>query len=391
MATLYTNAHLIDPVMGINGAGEILVENGTVSAIARRIECSDRSVEKVDLCGLFLTPGWIDIHTHVFDSVGDFCLKADTVGINSGVTTVADAGTSGLLTFNAFRETVIKSAKTRVYTLLDPSLLYIATSDFIAHRLGFAASPKNQDIERAAAVVEANRDVIVGFKVRPVLPSGESRSPVMDVARTLADEYNLPIMVHLGRFPADDVLPTNVLLGMLHPGDIITHCYQPRHGLFDSKGNLLPAAKEAISRGVLLDVGHSSSDFCFDTAHSGLSQGILPSCLSTDLNCFNIDIVGSLALVMTKFLALGLSITEVVEKVTSGPAVALRKTDEIGSLKPGMSADFTVMELVDEEATLEDGRGGSIQVSQILKVRGVCRAGVFTPNELPRRVDGRGF
>lgn len=119
MATLYTNAHLIDPVMGINGAGEILVENGTVSAIATQIECSDRSVEKVDLGGLFLTPGLIDIHTHVFDSVGDFCLKADTVGINFGVTTVADAGTSGLLTFSAFQETVIKSAKTRVYTLLD--------------------------------------------------------------------------------------------------------------------------------------------------------------------------------------------------------------------------------------------------------------------------------
>ncbi|SRR5579883_1034447 len=377
MATLFRNAHIIDPAQGIDGLGDLLVENGKVAAIGTHVAVTD--VETIDLSGQILTPGWIDIHSHVFDTVGDFCLPADLVGVQSGVTTVADAGTSGLLTFSALRETVVDRAQTRVYAFLDPSLLYIATSDFIAHRLGFATSPKNQDRERAAAVVEANRDIIVGFKVRPTLKSGETRSPVMDTALPLADQYNLPIMVHVGRFPADEVLPIDVLLDMLRPGDIITHAFQPRHGLYDAAGQLLPAAKRAIARGVMLDVGHSSSDFAFKTARSGLDQGILPHTLSTDLNCFNTEVIGSLALTMTKFMALGLTLAQVVERVTINPARALRKTDAIGSLRPGMDADFTLAELVPENAELVDGNGGILPVSAILKVRGVCRAGKFAP------------
>jgi dihydroorotase len=378
MATLFTNAHIIDPAQGIDGSAELLVEDGKVAAIAPQIPTTP-NVQRVDLQGAFLTPGWIDLHGHVFDTVGDFCLPPDDVGVRSGVTTVVDAGTSGVLTFSAFRETVVKPAKTRVYALLDPSLLYIATSDFIAHRLGFAASARNQDIERAAAIVEANQDIIVGFKVRPVMFSGESTSPVMDAALTLAEAYNLPLMVHLGRFPADEVLPTEALLNLLRPGDIVTHCFQPRYGLFDLEGQLIPEAKAAIDRGILLDVGHSNADFSIETARAGLAQGIVPNSLSTDLNCFNIDVVGSLASVMTKFVNLGLSLSDVVERVTIRPAQAMQKADELGSLAPGRVADFTVMQWVDEAATLEDGRGGTMQVSQLLQVKGVCRAGEFMP------------
>lgn len=382
MATLFKNATILDPAQGIAGAGEILVEDGRIAALTAGKERYGSDVgtsapDVIDLKGLQLTPGWIDLHTHVFDTVGDFCLSADTVGIDSGVTTVVDAGTSGLLTFSAFRQTVVQPSKTRVYALLDPSLLYIATSDFIAHRLEIAASPKNQDVDRAAAIIQSNRDLIVGLKVRPVLRRGEARSPVMDAALTLAEMFDLPLMVHLGRFPADPVLPPDALLDLLRPGDIVTHCFQPRFGLFNSAGQLIPQAQAAIDRGIFLDVGHSNADFSIETARSALAQGLLPNSLSTDLNCFNLDIVGSLALVITKFLALGLSMVEVLERVTIGPAKALRKTDEVGTLKPGMPADFTVMEFVDEAATLEDGRGGTLQVSQVLKVRGVCRAGAF--------------
>ncbi len=358
--------------------GEFLVENNRVVEIGSRIQSVGDDVTAIDLKGYLLTPGWIDIHSHVFDTVGDFCLPADVVGVQSGITTVADAGTSGLLTFSAFRETVVKPSKTRVYALLDPSLLYIATSDFIAHRLGFATNPKNQDIDRATAVIEENRDIVVGFKVRPTLKKGDSSSPVMDTALPLAEKYDLPIMVHLGRFPADEVLPTEVLLNLLRPGDIITHAYQPRHGLYDAEGNLLPIARKAIDRGILLDVGHSGNDFAFKTARSGLAQGILPDTISTDLNCFNIDTVGSLALTMTKFMELGLSLFQVIERVTINAANALRKTDEIGSLKSGAIADFTLAELINETAELQDGNGGTLPVSQILKVRGVCRAGDFS-------------
>jgi len=386
MATIFKNAHLLDPMQGVEGRGDVLIEHGKIVGILQDdlaigkivpILVPQWDTQIIDLEGAFLSPGWIDIHTHVFNTIGDFCLPADDVGIRSGVTTIADAGTSGILTFDAFRQSVINTAKTRVYAFMDPSLLYIATSDFIAHRLEIAANPRNQDVERAAATVEANRDVVVGFKVRPVRRAGEAQSPVMGAARALADRFNLPLMVHVGRFPQDDVVPPHELLPQLKAGDIVTHCFQPQFGLFDESSNLIPAAREAIDRGVLLDVGHSNADFSIATAKSAISQGILPNTLSTDLNCFNIDTVGSLAAVMTKFVNLGLSLADVVERVTTRAAAAIGKSDQLGGFKPGQLADFTIFEWVDQEVVLEDGRGGSLPVSQMLRVKGVCRSGEY--------------
>ncbi|MGY2727092.1 amidohydrolase family protein [Thermostichus sp. OS-CIW-26] len=374
-ATLFINAHLLDPDQGLDEIGQLRVEEGKIAAIGRHLPVC--GAEVVDLRGQLLTPGWIDIHTHVFTSVGDFCLPADEVGIRSGVTTVVDAGTSGTLTFPAFCETVVSTAQTRAYAFIDPSLLYIATSDFIAHRLRLAVDPKNQDLDRARAVIEAHREVVVGLKARPTLRPGETESPTLTSALILGEEYHLPIMIHLGRFPMDEVLDPSDLLDRLRPGDIVTHTYQPRFGLFDAEGSLLPAARRALERGVLLDVGHSGSDFSFNTARLGFEQGIRPHTLSTDLNVFNTEIVVDLATTMSKFLALGMTLPEVIRAVTGNAARAIQKSDQLGSLQVGREADLTVAELVQEEAELVDGRGGTLPVSQLLKVRGVCRAGQF--------------
>jgi dihydroorotase len=384
--TLFVNAHLLDPAQGLDELGQVRVEEGKIAAIGPHL--SREGADVVDLQGQLLTPGWIDIHTHVFTAVGDFCLPADEVGIQSGVTTVVDAGTSGTLTFPAFRETAAQTAQTRVYALIDPSLLYIATSDFIAHRLGFAVDPKNQDLDRAREVIEAHRQVIVGFKARPTVKLGETESPTLTSALILAEEYHLPIMIHLGRFPMDGVLDPSDLLDRLRPGDIVTHTYQPRFGLFDAEGSLLPAAQRALERGVVLDVGHSGSDFSFNTARLGLDQGIRPHTISTDLNIFNTEIVVDLATTMSKFLALGMTLPEVVRAVTGNAARAIQKSEQLGSLQVGRAADLTVAEMVQEEAELVDGRGGTLSVNQMLKVRGVCRAGQFqkidhTPYALP--------
>jgi len=386
MATIFRNAHLLDSVQGIDGRGDVLVENGRIVGILQ----DDMAVGKIvpilvpqwdtqiiDLDGAYLTPGWIDIHTHIFNTIGDFCLPVDDVGIRSGVTTVADAGTSGILTFDAFRHSVIDHAKTRVYVFMDPSLLYIATSDFIAHQLEIVTNPRNQDVDRAAAVVEANRHLIVGFKVRPVRRAGEWNSPVLDAARALADRFALPLMVQLGRVPQDDVIPPADLLPQLRAGDIVTHCFQKQHGLFDDGGNLIPAAQAAIDRGVLLDVGHSNNDFSIEIAKSAIAQGVLPNTLSTDLNRSNLNTVGGLATVMTKFVNLGLTLNQVVERVTNFPAAALKKANEFGGFKPGQLADFTIFEWSDQPTPLTDGQGGSLAVERMLKVKGVCRSGEY--------------
>lgn len=390
MATIFKNAHLLDPMQGIEGRGDVLVENGKIAGILQ----DDRAIGKIvpilvpqwdtqviDLEGAFLSPGWIDLHTHTFSSIGDFCVPPDDVGIYSGVTTIADAGTSGVLTFDAFRRTVIDTAKTRVFAFIDPSLLYIATSDFIAHRLEIIANPRNQDVDRAAQVIEANRDVIVGLKVHPAFNRGENRSPIMDAARTLADRFSLPLMVNLGCYVPDEaLLSPEGLLALLKPGDIVTHCFQSQGGLFDHSGNLLVGARAAIDRGILLDVGYSQDHFSIEVARTALSQGILPNTLSTNLSRLNPDPTGTLAGVITRFVNLGMSLSQAVERVTIHAARALGKSEELGCFKPGMLADFTIFNWVEAATTLKDSNG-ILAVSQWLKVKGVCRSGEYTALE----------
>ncbi|MEX0267502.1 amidohydrolase family protein [Leptolyngbyaceae cyanobacterium UHCC 1019] len=386
MATIFRNAHLLDPMQGIEGRGDVLVDNGKIVGVLQEDSAIGKIVpilvpqwdtQIIDLEGAFLSPGWMDIHTHVCNTLGDFCLSADDVGIRSGVTTIADAGTSSILTFDAFRQTAIATAKTRVFSFMNPSLLYIATSDLIAHQLDIVANPRNQNIDRAAAVVEAHRDVIVGFHVRPVRRTGEITSPLLETAKKLAELFSLPLLVHLGHFSQDEVVPATELLPQLKAGDIVTHCFQPNHALFDQNQNLLPAAKDAIDRGVLLDVGYSNADCSSELAKAAIAQGILPNILSTNLNRSTVATADSLAAVMTRFVNLGLSLSEVVERVTHQPAAAIGQSSQLGGFKPGQLADFTIFEWNDEPAPLKDGSDKTKTMPQRLKVKGVCRSGDY--------------
>jgi dihydroorotase len=386
MATIFKNAHLLDPLQGVEGRGDVLIENGKIVGILQDdlaigkivpILVPQWDTQIIDLDGAFLSPGWIDLHTHVFDTIGDFCLPADDVGIRSGVTTIADAGTSGILTFDAFRHTAIEAVKTRVYAFMDPSLLYIATSDAIAHKLDLLANPQNQDIERAAAVVEANRDVIVGFKADPVRRVGEARSPILDAARTLAQRFSLPLMVQLGTSSKGERIPAQELLPQLKAGDIVSHCFLSQQGLFTEAGTLIPQAREAMDRGVLLDIGHSQGDWSVAVAKLAIAQGIRPHLLSTGLNRTNVAKLRSLAAVMTQFITLGLSLSEVVERVTNNPAATIGKSGELGGFKPGQIADFTIFEWVDAADAIPGAAGQAIPCEQVLKVRGVCRSGEY--------------
>jgi dihydroorotase len=256
-------------------------------------------------------------------------------------------------------------------------LLYIATADAIAHKLDLVAHPQNQDIDRAAAVVEANRDVIVGFKADPVRRVGEARSPVLDAARSLADRFSLPLMVHLGTSFHGERIPPHELLPQLRAGDIVSHCFLSHQGLFNDAGEFIPPAREAIDRGVLLDMGHSQGDLSVATAKTAIAQGIRPHLLSTGLNRTNVSKLRNLATVMTQFINLGLSLSEAVERVTNNPAAAIGKSGELGGFKPGQIADFTIFEWADSTDPHLAASGYAIPSAQVLKVRGVCRSGEY--------------
>ena len=330
----------------------------------------------IDAVGLLVTPGLIDLHVHVYPGLGDFCLQPDRVGVESGVPTVIDAGTSGAATFGLARGSGIDdpNVRTQVLALMDPCQIYFATKDFICHKLEIANDLRNLDVDLTAAVLEANADVVVGMKVRACSVDDPHVSPFLDAAKQVAGP--LPIMVHLGRFPFTPTIPTIDLFRALRPGDVITHAFRGASGMLDSDGKVTLELRDAVERGVQLDVGHSGTDFRFATARVLFDQGYLPTTISTDLNVFNVDHpVISLAQTMTKIWALGVPLPDVIAMTTHNPARVIHREHELGTLVPGRVANVSVLRIDDGEFDLSDGFE-TMRVEQRLAPVGCVRGGV---------------
>jgi dihydroorotase len=312
---------IIDPASGADGVADVIIDDGRIEAIGADLAGRHPEAEHHDLRGLIVTPGLIDLHTHVYPGLGNFCVHPDDAGVRRGVTTVVDGGTSGVATFGLARRWIDDpTVATRVVAFLDPCQLYLATRDFICHRLEIANDERNLDLASTAEALAEHADVVVGFKVRACSTTDPNRSPFVEGAKAVAGA--LPIMVHLGRFPHTPTIPTGALLKTLRPGDIITHAFRGASGVLDAdSGKVVPEFAAAVDEGLRLDVGHSATDFRFATARRLLDQGYQPTTISTDLNVFNIDgPVWSLAETMSKLWALGVPLIDVVAMVTTNTA-----------------------------------------------------------------------
>ncbi len=372
---LVRGGRVIDPAAGRDEIADVLIEGDIITAVAPDID-APAGAQLVDAQGLLVTPGLIDLHVHVYPGLGDFCLPPDQVGVDSGVPTVVDAGTSGAATFGLARKWIDDpDVRTQVLALMDPCQIYFATKDFICHKLEIANDLRNLDLDLTAAVLEANSDVVVGMKVRACYVDDPNVSPFLDAAKQVAGDR--PIMVHLGRFPFTPTIPTPVLLRALRRGDVITHAFRGASGMLDSDGNATAELREAVERGVQLDVGHSGTDFRFATARTLFEQGFLPTTISTDLNVFNVDHpVVSLAQTMSKMWALGVSLPDVVAMTTCNPARVIHREAELGTLAPGRVANVSVLRVDEGEFELSDGFE-TIAVSQRLAPVGCVRAGTW--------------
>lgn len=372
--TVLQGARVIDPSVGTSILRDVVSVDGVLGSASTPLN----DAEIIDVSGCLVVPGAIDMHAHVMEGLGNFCVGPDVPGVDMGIPTVVDGGTSGFATFDISRKAIIDhpDTKTKIFAFIDPNALYLATKDFICHKLGIAADVKNLDAEELAASLERNADVIVGLKVR-VTHTGEPEvSPFLEAAKEATD---LPIMVHLGRFPHTPVISPPTLLDALRPGDIITHAFRGYGGMVAKDGKAIPQFRDAVDRGVVLDVGHSGTDFRFREARRLFEQGYLPDTISTDLNIFNIGgPVFSLAETASKFLALGLDVEDVLAMITTNPAKAIRKGDELGSLAEGRSADVSVFKLVDEPTTYSDGEE-EVAGDQRLVAVGCLRAGEWIP------------
>lgn len=346
---LIKGGRVIDPVRCLDDYLDIATKGREIALIAKDI-AAEEAIQVVDARNKVITPGLIDLHCHVYNAQDPPGVEPDVAGVNQGVTTVVDGGSAGQATLAGFKK-YISSARTTVYCFL-----HIGSQ-------GQIIVPELRDwgeIDEAAtaAAIEANGGLIKGIKLRLVgniVASDGIR--VIETAQRVAKRFNLPLMVHIGDMEKR-VSPalTRELLSLIERGDILTHVYTSQWGaclLPDGSG--LPELLPAIKRGVVLDVGRGRPHLDFTVARKALARGLLPSTISSDLVAASlIDRVYGLTATMSTFMALGLNLTQVIEMSTINPARVLGLQDRIGSLRAGMEADISILELVSGRWELVD-------------------------------------
>ena len=360
---------VIDPAQGIHDQRDIGISQGKIVALAGDIAPSEAK-RVIDAKGKLVTPGLIDIHAHVADVIVHGAAPPDESGVLSGVTTVCDAGSTGYANFAGFRRFVISEARTDIFCFLHMCSTGLAVKPEI--RSWHSINP-----EAMLRTIEENRDIIKGIKLQAVGAVIQNQGvEAIRVAKRVAAEAGLPLMVHIGIGP-EEVVPedtvstfTQELLSLLDKGDILSHIFTWKvGGVIRPDGSVLPEFREAIEKGVVLDVASGRINFSFEIAEKGLKQGVLPNTLSTDFSSLNIDgPVFSLPVTMSKFLALGLTLDQVTEMTTINPARALGEEQQKGSLRAGMPADISILELTEGDFLFSDGVAGNTLKGNLLLV-----------------------
>jgi dihydroorotase len=378
---LIRRGRVIDPGQNLDAECDVAIISGRVAAIAPAIHESEAR-RVVDARGLIVTPGLIDVHVHIYEGVSHYGINADTTCLRKGVTTVVDAGSSGAQTFPGLRKYIIDVSQTRILAYLNLSVM-----GMLSECAGELEDLRYADTQAALRTLEANRDVLLGIKVRmePAM-LGQNGYEVLKLARETSDAAGLPLMIHIG----DTFPPLPEILAETRAGDVVTHCFHDRPGgILDEDGRVLPSVRAAAERGVFFDVGHGRGSFAFQVARRALAQELLPGTISSDLHVYNVNgPVFDLATTMTKFLYLGLPLNKVIELATVNPARSVRRENEIGALRPGACGDVTLLELRPGPISLTDAsdRGReTVTADQALIPAGVVRAGrviFFEPGHL---------
>ena len=337
---LLKGGHVIDAKNGINGIRDVAIAGGKVAAVSASLpESQARRV--VDASGLYVTPGLVDIHVHVFaDSMGreytgENGVRPDGFTFRSGVTTVADAGSSGWRNFEQFKKNVIDRVRTRVFAMLN------IVGSGMGGRADIEQNVSDMDAEKTAEMAKKYSDSVVGIKIAHFKGAEWVAVERAVQAGKLA---NIPVMVDFADFRPER--PFQELVGSkLRPGDIYTHAYLRAVPMLDENGKVLPYLFEAQKRGIIFDVGHGAGSFAWTQAVPAVKQGFLPNSISTDLHVDSMNAgMKDILNVASKFLALGMTVDQVVARMTWNPAREIRR-EEFGHLTPGAVADVAVLRL----------------------------------------------
>jgi len=349
---LIRGGHVIDPKNGVSAVRDVAIRNGRIAAVGEKLPpASARRV--IDASGLYVTPGLVDIHVHVFASTmapeytGEFGVRPDGFTFRSGVTTVADAGSAGWRNFEQFKREVVDRAKTRV----------LAWINIVGRGMG-GRKTVEQDVSDmepgpTAEMARQYKDIVVGIKIAHYAgPEWVAVERALEAGKLAG----LPVMVDFATFRPERPFQ-DLVLKKLRPGDIYTHAYLSAVPMLDGEGRLLPYLFEARRRGVIFDVGHGGGSFSWRQAVPAVRQGFLPDSISTDLHVDSMNAgMKDMTNLMSKFLNLGMSLDDVVLRATWNPAREIRH-EELGHLTPGAVADVAVLRQLEGDFGFLDAHG----------------------------------
>jgi dihydroorotase len=353
---------VLDERNGMDGVFDVAIKAGRIAAVGKDLATGGAKVE--DVSGAIVAPGLIDIHTHVYHKATSLSVDPGFIARRSACTTLVDAGSAGAGNYDGFRDYVMIHSPYRIFAFLNISFPGIFGFDK-GVSIGEATLRSMLPVDKCVAKVEANRDRIIGVKVRIGGPvTGELGLGALEMALEAANALNLPLMTHIGTAPPSyaDVVD------MLRPGDILTHCYRPDpNSAIGPDGKVIDAVLKARERGVLFDIAHGMGAFGYDSAEAALKDGFKPDVISSDVHVIAVEGPGyDLLHTMSKLLNCGLSLPEVIGMSANRPALAIGKP-EVGHLGVGAVADITVLKQYDSNYVFQDVVGKRRQGSSLLQ------------------------
>lgn len=362
---------VIDPSQKLDAVTDVGFADGKVARIENGLQPGP-TTDVRDVSGRIVTPGLIDLHTHVYWGGTSLGIDAEQFCRTSGVTTAIDTGSAGPGNFAGFRKHVIEPSQVRILAFLHVSHAGIFG---FSHRVmvGESEELRLMDPISAVEVAEANRDLIVGIKVRVGRhSSGTSGIVPLEIALEVAEEIGMPLMVHIDHPPPS----YEEVVARLRPGDILTHAFRPfPNSPATAQGTVKRIVREARERGVLFDIGHGKGSFAFRTARAMLANSFAPDTISSDVHALCIDGPAfDQVTTLSKFLCMGMPLADVVAASTVNAAMALRRP-ELGSLKPGSVGDATLISVRQGQFDYVDVVGEHLTGDRKIVSEGVVIAG----------------
>ena len=361
---------VIDPANGLDQTTDIAFKAGKVAAIGSDADGSASEVIHAE--GLLVTPGLIDLHTHIYWGGTSLGVDPDTYMSKTGCTTLVDAGSAGPANFHGFRSHIVEPAKSRVLAYINASFAGIFAFS-PAVMVGESGDIRLLNPNEVVRVAKEHSDIIVGVKVRVglVASDGIGAAP-LDIAIEAADALGLPVMAHLDNPPPS----RTEVLSRMRPGDVLTHCYRPFPAApTRANGEVRDEILEARERGIIFDIGHGKGSFCWDVAGAMLDAGLPPHSISSDVHMMSAEGPAFDQLVtLSKFLHLGMDIPDIIRASTTGPAEAIGRP-ELGNITVGYPGDVTLLRVDEGAFPLTDANGVTVEARRRFGLAGFVRNG----------------